>query len=131
MRPGQRAGNEHGWLRSCELAISACSTDAFVSLNRLWRCPAGGMFGPRRNDPILQARSRESGRHIVFVHPAEFLVTSPNGDVASRTILGDRLAIDPAAAYGPSDSMGVFYFDVPLATPAARGRMASDRPRSP
>src|SRR5439155_185001 len=35
-------------------------------------CPSGGMFGPTRNDPILQARSRENHKYIVFVHPAEF-----------------------------------------------------------
>src|SRR5262249_7979892 len=29
-------------------------------------CPSGGMFGPKTNDPILQARSRENKIHIVF-----------------------------------------------------------------
>ncbi len=51
-------------------------------------CPSGGMFGPKTNDPIVQARSRENQRHIVFVHPAEFLVTGPDGSVVERTILG-------------------------------------------
>src|SRR5262245_43219664 len=49
-------------------------------------CPSGGMFGPKDNDPILQARSRETGKHIVFVHPAEFLVTAPDGSIARRTV---------------------------------------------
>ena len=44
-------------------------------------CPSGGMFGPKRNDPILQARSKENGKYIVFVHPAEFLVTGPDGTI--------------------------------------------------
>jgi predicted amidohydrolase len=39
-------------------------------------CPSGGMYGPAKNDPIVQARSRETKRYIVFVHPAEFLVTA-------------------------------------------------------
>ncbi|GEM_PF-177905 len=54
-------------------------------------CPSGGMFGPKSNDPIVQARSQENKVPIVFVHPAEFLVTGPDGSILSRTILGDRL----------------------------------------
>ena len=79
-------------------------------------CPSGGMFGPKNNDPHLQARSRENGVYIVFVHPAEFLVTDPSGRIAARTILGDRLLIDPDQVDGEHDSKRVFYFDVPLAT---------------
>ena len=78
-------------------------------------CPSGGMFGSKRNDPIVQARSRENGKYIVFVHPAEFLVTTPDGSIASRTILGDQLLVDPAQVGGDRDSKGVFYFDLPLA----------------
>src|SRR5262245_10398258 len=33
-------------------------------------CPSGGMFGPKSNDHILQARSKENGVPILFVHPA-------------------------------------------------------------
>src|SRR5262249_35129705 len=57
-------------------------------------CPSGGMFGPKSNDPIVQARSRENKIPIVFVHPAEFLVTGSDGSILARTILGDRLLID-------------------------------------
>lgn len=77
-------------------------------------CPSGGMFGPKTNDPILQSRSRENQRYIVFVHPAEFLVTAPDGSIAKRTILGKRLVIQPEQAGGPDDSKGVFYFDLPI-----------------
>src|SRR5439155_22882956 len=61
-------------------------------------CPSGGMFGPQSNDPILQARSRENKKYIVFVHPAEFLVTGPDGSILDRTILGDRLLSGCCAA---------------------------------
>jgi predicted amidohydrolase len=77
-------------------------------------CPSGGMFGPETNDPIVQARSRENGKPIVFVHPAEFLVTGPDGSIQSRTILGDRLLIPPELAGTEADSKRVFYFDLPV-----------------
>ena len=76
-------------------------------------CPSGGMYGPARNDPIVQARSRENGKFIVFVHPAEFLVTGPDGTIRSRTILGDRLLIAPDEEGGQRDRNGIFYFDLP------------------
>jgi predicted amidohydrolase len=77
-------------------------------------CPSGGMFGPKRNDPIVQARSRENKCHIVFVHPAEFLVTGPEGHILSRTLLGGQLLIAPEQAGGERDLNRVFYFDLPL-----------------
>jgi predicted amidohydrolase len=77
-------------------------------------CPSGGMFGPKSNDPIVQARSRENQIHIVFVHPAEFLVTGPDGSNLANTVLGDRLLIPPGEAGGENDSNRVFYFDLPL-----------------
>jgi N-acyl-D-amino-acid deacylase len=77
-------------------------------------CQSGGMFGPQRNDPILQARSRENRRHLVFVHPAEFLVTGPDGSIVKRTILGDRLFLAPEEVDTDADSKQVFYFDLPL-----------------
>jgi dihydroorotase/N-acyl-D-amino-acid deacylase len=79
-------------------------------------CPSGGMFGPARNDPIVQARSRENRRYIVFVHPAEFLVTGPDGSIVRRTILGKKLSITADEVGTPADSKRVFYFDLPLAS---------------
>lgn len=76
-------------------------------------CPSGGMFGPKSNDPIVQARSRENGIYIVFTHPAEFLVTAPDGSMVANTVLGDDLLIQPAEAGTSKDSNRVFYFDLP------------------
>jgi len=75
-------------------------------------CPSGGMFGPTTNDPIVQARSRENQRYIVFVHPAEFLVTGPDGSIMQRTILGNTRPIQPEQVGGQNDSRQIFYFDL-------------------
>lgn len=77
-------------------------------------CPSGGMFGPKTNDPIVQARSRENQRYMVFVHPAEFLVTGPDGSIVQRTIVGNHLLIQPEQAGGQDDPQQVFYFDLPM-----------------
>ena len=77
-------------------------------------CPSGGMYGPKSNDPIVQARSRENKINIVFVHPAEFLVTGPDGSNLANTLLGDRLAISPDQAGSEKDENRIFYFDLPL-----------------
>ena len=76
-------------------------------------CPSGGMFGPRNNDPIVQARSRETHKYIVFVHPAEFLVTAPDGTIVEQTLLGDKLLISPDQIGTDLDSKRVFYVDLP------------------
>ncbi len=77
-------------------------------------CPSGGMFGAKSNDWIVQARSRETGLPIVFVHPAEFLVTGPDGSVLRQTVLGNVLLVGPADAGTAKDANRVFYFDLPL-----------------
>ena len=77
-------------------------------------CPSGGMFGPKSNDPIVQARSRENKIHIVFVHPAEFLVTGPDGSNLANTVLGNRLEISPEQVGSDKDENRVFYFELPL-----------------
>jgi predicted amidohydrolase len=77
-------------------------------------CPSGGMFGPQKNDPIVQARSRENRLPIVFVHPAEFLVTAPDGSITTRTLLGDRLLINADQEGGEHDRNGVFLIDLPI-----------------
>ena len=76
-------------------------------------CPSGGMFGPKTNDPIVQARSRENRLPIFFVHPAEFLVTAPGGKIITAELFGDRLLIDAADEGTSVDSGGVRYFDLP------------------
>jgi predicted amidohydrolase len=75
-------------------------------------CPSGGMFGPKTNDPIVQARSRENQVPIVFVHPAEFLVTGRDGSILDRTILGDTHQIDSAEVGREKDLNRVFLFDL-------------------
>ena len=77
-------------------------------------CPSGGMFGPKSNDPIVQARSKENGKYIVFVHPAEFLVTGPDGTIAEQTLLGNQLLISPEQIGTAADTQRVCYFDLPL-----------------
>ena len=77
-------------------------------------CPSGGMFGPVKNDPILVARSRENDVTIVFVHPAEFLVTAPGGQIATAELFGDVLEIDATDEAKPVDSSAVRYFEVPM-----------------
>jgi len=77
-------------------------------------CPSGGMFGAEKNDPIVQARSRENRKFIVFVHPTEFLVTCPDGAIGARQIVGDRLLIDSAEENGPTDQSAVSFFSLPL-----------------
>ena len=83
-------------------------------------CLSGGAFGPVRNDPHLQARSKENGIYIVFVHPVEFLVTGPDGEIRSCTVLddptrrGEALLIPEEEIGGETDVEKVFYFDLPL-----------------
>lgn len=79
-------------------------------------CPSGGMFGEERNDPIVQARSRETGLPIVFIHPAEFLVTGADGRILARTMVGDELEIAPGQAGGPKDVNGVFTCDLTISS---------------
>jgi predicted amidohydrolase len=93
-------------------------------------CPSGGMFGPQSNDPIVQARSKENGVPIVFVHPAEFLVTGPEGEVRSRTILGKQLEVAQREVGSVADQNEVLFFDVPLSrTTNATSRSRSDESR--
>ncbi len=77
-------------------------------------CPSGGMFGPKSNDPIVQARSRENKMHIVFVHPVEFLVTGPDGAVLERALLGDNLLIPRDRQGSAQDQRKIGYFEVPI-----------------
>ncbi len=76
--------------------------------------PSGGMYGPKANDPIVQARSRETGLPIVFVHPAEFLVTGHDGSIREATVVGDRLLVSPEELGGEKDLNRVFLHDLPV-----------------
>ena len=78
-------------------------------------CPSGGMFGEKSNDPIVQARSKETHKYIVFVHPAEFLVTAPDGTIVTRTLLGNKLVISPDEIGSDVDLNRVFYIELPRA----------------
>jgi predicted amidohydrolase len=79
-------------------------------------CPSGGMFGAVKNDPIVQARSKENALPIVFVHPAEFLVTDARGEIKSQALLGDQLEIAQADIGTETDKNEVYYFDLPVKT---------------
>lgn len=117
-----------------KMAIMICADRRYPDLVKrlcdggadLLICPSGGMFGPKSNDPFLQARSKENNIWITFVHPAEFLITNPAGDISFRTILGDRLEITPEQIKGEHDKNEVFFFDLPLT-----GRSASVRAAAP
>jgi YVTN family beta-propeller protein len=90
-------------------------------------CPSGGMFGPKTNDPIVQARSKENKVFIVFVHPVEFLVTGPDGSIRERTLLGDNLLVTKAERDGAQDARRICYFELPRLSRAASS--ASGRPK--
>src|SRR5262245_45192317 len=77
-------------------------------------CPSGGMFGPKSNDHILQARSKENRVPILFVHPAEFLVTDASGEIRAQTVLGDKLEIETSEIGSDTDKNEVFFFEMPL-----------------
>ncbi len=64
-------------------------------------CPAGGGFG-KENDQMVAERSKEGKVPIVFVHPAEFLVTGASGEVLKRSLFGETLD------YSPDDSVSGF-----------------------
>jgi beta-ureidopropionase len=80
-------------------------------------CPSGGMFGPKQNDSIVQARSKENKLPIVFVHPAEFLVTNADGSIQMQNVLGDKLAMGKEQVGGTKDLSRVFYYDLPMTPP--------------
>jgi predicted amidohydrolase len=90
-------------------------------------CPSGGMFGPKNNDPIVQARSRENRVPIVFVHPAEFLVTGSDGSIRERVLLGEHLLVGKEQLGGKSDSKRVCYFDLPLARKTTATKRRNER----
>jgi predicted amidohydrolase len=105
-----------------KMGILICADRRYPDVVRRFRengaefliCPSGGMFGSKKNDPIVQSRSKENNIPIVFVHPAEFLVTNADGSIEARTLVGDRLVIGKQQAGGPSDLNRIFYYDLPI-----------------
>jgi predicted amidohydrolase len=77
-------------------------------------CPSGGMWGPEKNDHHLQARSRENGVPIVFVHPIEFLVTGPDGAILERRFAGEDMSLEVERIGTPADAHLVAVYDLPL-----------------
>jgi predicted amidohydrolase len=104
-----------------KMGILICADRRYPDVVRRFRengaefliCPSGGMFGAKKNDAIVQARSKESELPIIFVHPAEFLVTNTDGSILARTVVGDRLVIGKDQIGGPNDLYRVFYYDLP------------------
>ena len=83
-------------------------------------CLSGGGFGPK-NDRHMQDRSKAYGKHIVFVHPAQFLVTAPGGTITDNQLLGepgekvrDYMSILRNQIGTEADQNGVYYFDLPV-----------------
>jgi predicted amidohydrolase len=108
-----------------KMGILICADRRYPDVVRRFRengaefliCPSGGMFGSKNNDAIVQARSKENNLPIVFVHPAEFLVTNADGSIQVRTLVGDRLVIGKQQAGGPSDLNRIFYYDLRVPRP--------------
>jgi predicted amidohydrolase len=94
-------------------ALASAGADVVV-------CVSGGAFGPDRNDEVLRQRSRETRKHIIFVHPAEVLVTAPDGSILDMQLFGDPAERDAALAIGEEEIGGerdwnqVCYVDLPI-----------------
>ena len=86
-------------------------------------CLSGGAFGPK-NDKAMQDRSEICGKHIVFVHPVQFLVTAPDRSIRENQTLGDlslpidirygQMAIQANEIDTHADQRKVVYFDLPV-----------------
>ena len=50
---------------------------------------SGGSYGPN-NTRVVQTRSRENNRYMIFVHPVQFLVTAPDGSVVKDITVGGK-----------------------------------------
>jgi hypothetical protein len=94
-------------------------------------CPSGGMFGPKTNDPIVQARSKENKIHIVFVHPVEFLATGPDGDVLQRELLGNNLLVTKEQVGGKDDERRIYYFEMPVKGPQGKDSRPAGNAKAP
>ncbi len=85
-------------------------------------CLSGGSFGPVKNDNGVALLSGIYKKHTIFVHPAEFLVTSPEGATVDLALFGDPTQLYPSLLVaeedidGPRDLKKICYFDLPIAT---------------
>ena len=86
-------------------------------------CLSGGSFGPVKNDVGMQLLSGIYNKHTIFVHPAEFLVTGPQGSALALQMFGeptqgpDALLVSKDEIDGPRDQKNVCYFDLPVGKP--------------
>lgn len=81
--------------------------------------PPGGQFAApstvRVAGIVLKwLRADKEANYRRVVHPAEFLVTSPEGIILQQTILGHKLLISAGEVGTDADANRVFYFDLPL-----------------
>lgn len=127
----QKIGHED-WRNSCgttssvfptpygPVGILICADRTFPEVVRGFRengakfliCASGGSWGVLDNDLVVQRRSRENKLPFVFVHPAEFLVTGPDGSVLERKLRGESLHVTREEVNGPRDKNDVFWFDL-------------------
>ncbi len=83
-------------------------------------CVSGGTWGPKSNDPILCARSRENHVPIVFVHPIQWLVTDSAGEILDNRFAlppegrPQTLDIAPERIDTPDDAWMIGMIDLPL-----------------
>ena len=104
---------------------------------------SGGTYG-EGNTKTVQARARENGKHMVFVHPVHFLVAGPDGSVLADVQFGGTGEPPPDKFFRHSlinthaivrgmvigteqigtevDVNGVGYFDMPLPRATASQR---------
>ena len=84
-------------------------------------CLSGGSFGPK-NDEHMQDRSEACGKTIIFVHPAQFLVTGSDRTICDNQMIGDpdperraeSMCITPSQVGTSNDLSHVCYFDLPI-----------------
>ena len=79
-------------------------------------CLAGGGYGDA-SDAIVSQRSLEAHLPIIFVHPAEFLVTDHEGRILTRSVLGHGLDAEP----GDGLAGEIRYYDLALTADTGAG----------
>ena len=72
-------------------------------------CPSGGGFGAE-NDRAVSQRSKEGKIPIVFVHPIEFLVTGPSGEILDQSLFGET--VDENVNESPGGIVKIFDINI-------------------